>query len=99
MARFKAVRLRGEPMKITRLLIAAGFAFLSVTASAQSPASNHVATSHRLLQEYATADNLRAFAIQARARANEGGQFYAYYVANICGRDYTAIAQRGNAAI
>jgi hypothetical protein len=87
-------------MKLSRLLIAASFLVLSVTATAQSHAPHSTgAASRRLLQEYATTDNLRAFALQARTRPSEGGLFYANYIANICGRDYATIAQRGHAAV
>jgi hypothetical protein len=54
--------------------------------------------SARLNQELATADNLRAFAIQAKARPSEGGVFYARYVADTCGRDLVAIKRLGDVA-
>ncbi|MES3001295.1 MAG: hypothetical protein V4787_11445 [Pseudomonadota bacterium] len=87
-------------MKLAQFLIAAALSLLSVTVNAQSSASvSNGASSQRLLREYATADNFRAFALQAKARPGEGGIFYANYVANLCGREYSVIAQRGNAAI
>jgi hypothetical protein len=55
--------------------------------------------SARLNHEYAAADNLRAFAMQAKGRPSEGGVFYALYAADICGRDFNAIKRLGDAAM
>jgi hypothetical protein len=55
--------------------------------------------SQRLQQELGASNNLRAFAMSAMHRPNEGGVFYALYVANVCGRNFPAITKAGNAAI
>jgi hypothetical protein len=54
--------------------------------------------SARLNQEYANADNLRAFAIHAKARPSEGGVFYARYAVDNCGRDLVAIKRAADVA-
>lgn len=55
--------------------------------------------SQRLLQELASSNNLRAFAMSAMNRPAEGGIFYASYATDICGRDFAAVTKRGDAAI
>lgn len=53
----------------------------------------------RLREQMSAAQDLRAFALSAKNRPGEGGYFYARYVANICGRDFTAIGALGAQAI
>jgi hypothetical protein len=55
--------------------------------------------SARLNQEYAAAADLRAFAMEAKARPSEGGVFYARYAVDICGRDFASIKWLGDAAV
>jgi hypothetical protein len=64
----------------------------------QAPAFQQ-AVSRQLHSDFATAGNLRAFAMQARTRPSEGGLFYARYVANICGRDFGVIGAYGQQAV
>jgi hypothetical protein len=61
--------------------------------SASGPTAPASSPSARLQAELLKASDWRAFALSAEARPAEGGYFYSMYVANLCGRDMTGIAE------
>jgi hypothetical protein len=56
------------------------------------PSAQRPGLSHELRKRLSAATDWRSFAFDAVNRPEEGGYFYATYVANLCGRDSAAIA-------
>jgi hypothetical protein len=80
-------------MKFAKISVAASL-LISVAALAQI-----ASPSVRLSQDYGAATDLRTFTMDAKSRVREGGVFYAKYVANLCSKDFNAIAERARTAV
>lgn len=65
----------------------------------ERPRAASPSPSTKLLAELMTAKDWRAFALSAQSRPEEGGYFYAMYVANVCGMGVAAMHHLAGKAV